>query len=246
MDESIKSKAKEIIMAGSAKTIMGYTKNALLINACFVSSERYATLKSTKGLSTTQNIPAPLRLEQEIDYVYTNEQLVSVYKSSAIDVILKNYLVMSISIIDAMLEEVYELFISHFEFGISEMELSKKVRCAWINDSMINYFMAQDKSNLKKPSDMQTTFEEFFIRYKELRIIRHAIIHSEGVIGQKNMDTLNDYKLSTPNERKHFCLIDSPIIKNGNEVVLTVNSILSIRQYLHRFIIYFLKSIEGA
>ncbi|MDA7085486.1 hypothetical protein PH586_03650 [Pseudomonas sp. SA3-5] len=77
MDEAIKSNAKEILRLGIAKIVKNYTKNALLINACDVSASRYETLRSTDGLSTTQNIPVQLRLDHEIDYQYTNDELVN-------------------------------------------------------------------------------------------------------------------------------------------------------------------------
>ena len=86
MDEALKGKAKEILRLGIAKIVKNYTKNALLINACDVSASRYATLTATDGLSTTQNIPVPLRLDHEIDYQYTNEELVREYKSDVLEV----------------------------------------------------------------------------------------------------------------------------------------------------------------
>jgi len=246
MDEELKDKAKEILKFGIAKIVKNYTKTALLINACYVSADRYATLTSTDRLSTTQNIPMPLRLDTEIDYQYTNEELVNEYKTNVLDVILKNYVVMSISLVDAILEDIYELFLSSFEAGISDTELSKRVRSAWANDNILNYFVSEDKANLKKPDDMNTPFKESFMRYKELRLIRHALVHSDGVINQKNLDALAEYKELTPNERKSFALIDSPMIQNGNKVSLSINMILSIRQYLHRFLIYQFKSVSNA
>lgn len=246
MDADLKVKAKEILQAGVAKIVNNYTKNALLINACYVSASRYETLTDTDGLSTTQNIPVPLRLDQEIDFQYTNEELVNEYRSDVLAVILKNYVVMSISIVDAILEDLYELFLFSIEPGISDSDLSKKVRSAWANDNILNYFMAEDKVNLKKPNDMDTPFEESFMRYKELRLIRHSLVHSDGVISQRNLDTLNEYKDLTPGDRKSFALIDSPMIEDGNKVTLSINIILSIRQYLHRFLIYQLKSVNNA
>lgn len=245
MDEALKDKAKEILKFGIAKIVENYTKNALLINACYVSSSRYETLTDTDGLSTTQNIPILLRLDQEIDCQYTNEELVNEYKTDVLDVILKNYVVMSISIVDAILEDIYELFLSNIEEGISNSELSKRVRSAWANDNIFDYFVAEDKAGLKKPDDMNTPFKESFMRYKELRIIRHSLVHSDGVISQKNLASLNEYKELTPNERKGFALIGNPMIQDGNKVFLSINIILSIRQYLHHFLIYQFKSVSN-
>ena len=245
MDKNLKVKAEEIVMIGASKIVKNYTMNALLINACFVSSGRYETLTSTGLLSTTQNIPIPLRLDPEIDYQYTNKELVEKYKGEVLDVIFKNYIVMSISIVDAILEDLYELFLHNFELGISDSDVNKKVMGAWRNDNILNYFIADDKVNLKKPDDANIPFEESFMRYRELRIIRHALVHSNGIISQKNLDSLNEYMVKTPVERKHFAIIDSPMIEGGNNINLSINTILSIRQYLHRFLMYVCKSLNN-
>ncbi len=246
MNENIKVKAKEVVRNGISDILKNYTENALLINACFVASDRYKTLTNTSGLSTTQNIPAKLRLDQEIDYQYTNKELVNKYSGDVLNVIFKNYLITSISLVDAVLEDLYELFLTSIEQGIPENEIDKKVRSAWANDNIINYFIDKNKAGLKKPDDMSTPFVESLMRYKELRIIRHSLVHSNGVIDQKNMSALSEYRDITPAERKCFSIITSPIIENGNRVALSINTTLSIRQYLHRFLLYILKSLNSA
>lgn len=246
MNETIKIKAKEILRLGIADIIQNYTENALLINACFVSSKRYEALTNTSRLSTTQNIPAKLRLDQEIDYQFTNNELATKYKGDVPEVIFRNYVVISISLVDAILEDLYELFLTNLEQGIPDNEIEKKVRNAWTNDNIINYFIAENKVGLKKPTDMSTPFVESFMRYKELRIIRHSLLHSNGIIGQKNMNTLNEYLDNTPAERKCFAIVASPMIENGNRVTLSINTTLSIRQYLHRFLLYIYKSLNSA
>ena len=92
MNENIKVKAKEVVRNGISDIFKNYTENALLINACFVASGRYKTLTNTSGLSTTQNIPAKLRLDQEIDYQYTNKELVNKYSGDVLNVIFKTFL----------------------------------------------------------------------------------------------------------------------------------------------------------
>ncbi len=201
-------------------------------------------MKVTSGLSTIKNIPIHLRLDFEIDCVFTNEELAEKYLSDVRNAVLKNYVVMSISVVDAILEDLYELFIINIESGISESEIGKKVRGAWVNDNIINYFVTN--SGLKKPDDMVMPYDENFMRYKELRLLRHSLVHSDGLISKKNIDALLKFKELTPKERKKFAIIDSPLIANGNQVTLSINSILSIRQYLHRFLLYQLKSIESA
>ena len=245
MDAQVKRKAIEIIATGTIKIVSNYSDNALLINACFVSSDRYKNLKETTGLSTINGIPNFLRLDHEVDVQYTNEQLAEKYEGGALSVIFNNYVVMSVSIVDGVLEDIYELFIQHFETDLSQVELDKKVRLAWTNDNLINYLLSEDKVNLKKPKDMKTEIEELFMRYKELRIIRHSIVHSDGIISHKNFGILNDYLNKTPDSRKNYALLNSSIVGKEKNVILSINIILSIRQYLDRFLAYFYKSINN-
>lgn len=246
MNDELKIQAEEILKAGIYKILTNYTESALLINACFVSANRYETLKATDGLSTTQNIPPALRLDQEIDFQYTNEELVTEYKSNVVQVILRSYVVMSVSVVDAILEDLYEMFLNAFEEDLSDHNLSKKIRSAWANDNLLNYFVSEEKAGLKTPDDMNTPFEESFMRYKELRIIRHSLVHSDGVVSEKNMETLKEFRMITPPERKALSIIESPLIDEGSHISLTINEILAIRQYLHRFLVYMLKSINNA
>lgn len=246
MDDEVKAKAKGILSLGVTQIVNNYTENALLINACSVSSKRYENITDTTGLSTIQGIPVPLRLDQEIDVQLSNKDLVGKYKGNVLDAIFRNYIVMSISIVDAVLEDMYELFLKSYELDISDSDLEKKVRCSWANDNLIAYFTNENKGRLQKPSGMKTEVSEAFMRYKEFRIIRHTLVHSSGSISEKNINTLRQYKALTPSERKGMALIDSPMISDEFKIILSLNNILSIRQYLDRFLMYLFKSVSSA
>lgn len=246
MDADLKQKAKQIIGFGIAKIVGNYSDNALLINACYVASDRYKTLTGTNGLSTTQGIPDDLRLDQEIDVQYKNEELVERYTDEVLQVILRNYVVVSVSIVDAALEELYELFLKHYEDNISDNDAEKKVRSAWSNDNLISYFEDPDKANLSSPAEFEQGFVESFMRYKELRIVRHTLVHSNGALSERNRQQLLKYQEETPEARKGAALIDSPIIGENGDILLTINIILSIRQYLDRFLTYVYKSLSDA
>ncbi len=246
MDKDLREKSKKIINDGIIKILKNYTKYALLINACFISKNRYETLDVTDGLSTIKNIPSHLRLDREIDFRYTNAELVNEYMTDVLEVVFRNYLVMSISLVDAVLEDLYELFIVSLQAGISESELNKKVREAWVNNNLLNYFVAKNGVNLKKPDDNSVPYEESFMRYKELRLLRHSLVHDDGLVSDRSLATLREFKERTPVERRHDAMIDSPMIQNSKKVTLSINKILSVRQQLHRFLIYQLRAIENA
>jgi hypothetical protein len=246
MNLETKSRVKELLSGGVAKIVKNYTENALLINACFVSSERYQNITATDGLSTIDGIPEPLRLDNEIDVRFSNKDLIRNYEHDSLIVIYKNYVIFSISIVDATLEDIYEFLIRSLESNISEPEIERRVRNAWTNDNLISYFCAEAKGNFKKPEGMQTEILEAFMRYKELRVIRHALVHSDGALSEKNINLLRKLRDSTPDTRKEMAILGSKIINIENTVFLSIDIILSIRQYLDRFLMYLYKSASNA
>jgi hypothetical protein len=90
---------------------------------------------------------------------------------------------------------------------------------------------------------MKTEFKEAFNRYSELRIIRHSILHTNGKISERNFKKLQTFENETPQERKHFAMINSPLFNNDKEITLSINNVLAIRKYLDNFLMYLFKSI---
>ncbi|MVM33597.1 hypothetical protein GO755_26400 [Spirosoma sp. HMF4905] len=243
MTHEQKNEALLILGLGVAKTIENYTENALLTNSCFIAADRYASLTTTNGLSTTLNIPIELRLDNEVDVQFTNEELVSKYTSDVLNIIYRNYLIASISLVDATLEDLYEYFIQMIDPNISDLDLEKHIRNSWTNDNLLNFFIDPGKVNLKKPESMNMGFVEAFIRYYELRIVRHTLLHSSGKLSDKNLSKLQLYLDNTPVERQGFALIKVPIFDAEWKINLTINHVLSIRKYLDRFLMYIFKSV---
>ena len=235
--------AKEIIAVGIAKIVGDYSDNALLINACFLAKERYENKKDTTHLSTTQNIPVQLRLDNEIEVRYSNEDLVERYSKDVQNVVFKNYIVSIVSTVDATLEDVYEHLLKSTNPNYIDTELEKLIRNAWTNDNMLNFLTDPNGLNLTNPKNLNTEFREAFMRYSELRIVRHTILHTEGKLSDKNLQKLQDNLNNTPNDRKHFALANSPLFDNDNKIVLSINHILSLRQYLDRFLMFIFRAI---
>ena len=242
MKKETKDKSIEHIEIGISKTIGIYTDYALILNACDVASKRYETIKETTGLSTTTNIPKELRLDGfEIDIQFTNKELIKEYKTDILNKVFENYLIRSISVVDGILEDLYEILLRN-EDNLDDAEIEKRISNAWRNDNLKNYLINPNGLNLKKPNGMKMDFEETFIRYLELRIIRHSIIHTNGILTEKDFNRLKGYEEKTINERKFMALINTPLINTERKIILSLNSLLAIRQYIHRFLMYFSKS----
>ncbi|GAO43736.1 hypothetical protein [Flavihumibacter petaseus] len=244
MTEQNKQDALSILGNGLAKIVNNYSENALLINSCFVAADRYRTITGTTGLSTTVNIPVELRLDNEIDVQYTNEDLVRKYSLDVQNIVFQNYVIASVSLVDATLEDLYEHFIKVYNPAITEAELEKQIRNAWTNDNLLTFLTNPGSVHLQKPNDKQTEFSEAFMRYSELRILRHSLLHTNGKLSDKNHQKLQDNLANTPNKRKHFAMANSPLFNANREIVLSINHILSIRQYLDRFLMYLYQSIN--
>lgn len=244
MKKETKEKAIEHIGLGIAKIVNNYSEYALLINACDVAARRYADKKDTSHLSTTQNIPFELRLDHEIEVRYSNENLVKAYKGDVLNKVLENYLIASISVVDGILEDLYEIFLRFEESGLTEQEIEKRVNSSWRNDSLLKYLTNPEGLNLKEPNGFKMKYRETFIRYYELRIIRHAIIHTSGILTETDYSRLQGFANETDDERKQIALINSPLINKNKKIELSINRILSIRQYLDRFLMYFYTSVD--
>lgn len=246
MKPESKDLALEHIALGIAKIVNNYSEYAILINACDVAANRYADKigkNETTHLSTTEKIPQMLRLDGEIDVIYSNEDLVDVYRGKVLQKVFENYIIASVSVVDGILEDLYEIFLRHEETGLSEDEIERRVNSSWRNDTLLNYLINPQGLNLQKPNHLNMNYRETFIRYYEFRLLRHAIVHTEGKITDKDYARLQNYEQETPAERKQMSLINTPML-DGRNVVLTLNHILSIRQYLDRFLMYFYNSIR--
>lgn len=241
---SIKESAKQIISDGLLKIIKNYTEIALLINACDISKNRYKKMEQEIALSTTQNIPSELRLDLEFDVKFSKEELVREYENKLIENICENYIISSISITDAILEDLYNLFLKYYDNSLSDTNIENKVRSAWANENMINFLTNEDKVNLKTPSGYETGIIESFYRYSELRIMRHSLVHTSGKISDRNINKLKSYYEQTPDERKSSSLYNSFLYDADNEIILNINNILLIRKYLDNFLMYIYKGID--
>jgi len=76
------------------------------------------------------------------------------------------------------------------------------------------------------------------MRYSELRIIRHTLLHTNKRLSARNLAKLQDNLNQTPNERKHFAMINAPFFDGQHYITLRVPDLLSIRKYAYTFLMY--------
>lgn len=186
MKEKLIKDCKNVLSKYSLKIVELYSNYALLLNACDVARKRYENLEENIKLSTIQNIPKHLKKPLDLEYVFYKEDLAIKYKSDILDVLISNFIGELISVFDACLEEMYEEILK--DQGEDEKDITNKIRNSWRNDNIIDYFINTFK--MKKPQGKLTTPTLAFNLYKELREFRHAIIHNNGVLSEKNKNNL--------------------------------------------------------
>ncbi|MGG1573513.1 hypothetical protein [Fictibacillus sp. NRS-1165] len=216
-----------------SEVISDFTNTAILLNASEVAMKRYRSELKVVGLSTIENIPQELRYPTDIDYRFNREELVEKYKEDIPKKIGNDYLIRSVSTIDAFLEDLYEYLLKKvFNPELSENEIKKKVRSAWSNNNMINFFL--NEFQLTKPPKKRSTPDMAFGAYESWREIRHAYVHNKGKLGQKHITRLQELEPRLP-EESHMS--KSPVI-NGNRIQMNYYSILILRYWAYGFVTY--------
>ena len=213
-----------------------YTKVALLLNSCFLAIDRYSNMEEDIHLSTTVNIPQPLRLSTEIERILLKSDLVDKYSDEAQKLLFKQYIVSSIAIFDSIFEECYEILLRVNEPGLTDSQLINKLRSAWANDQLIAYFI--DKTALQIDTSPTRMIKEAFDRYKELRIIRHAIVHNKSILSDKHKSQLDEIYGAGDEESRSKSLRNSPFYIEG-QVELNMSRFLSVRKFIYDQIMYF-------
>lgn len=222
-----------------------YTDTALAINACNVTAQHYADRTDDVLLSTTKNIPEEYRLQpNEFDSSYSREELPAKYHNDVVRRICEDFVIRLISTLDGIFEDILESVTPLVEPGITDDEVSKRVRSAWQQDkknghvNLLNYLVC--KAGLKSPAGKQSTIEMVFHRYYEMREIRHAIVHTSGTLSKKHIDRLKELSECLPPSLREGSLAGADFLKTG-EVKLNVEVILVLRHWAYTTVFGYLR-----
>ena len=218
-----------------------YTNVALLINAVHIARDRYVNLEDDIHLSTTANIPEPLRLQPEYELHLEKPDLVDRYTNEVQANIFKQYVTNSVSIIDGIFEDVYEVLLREYEAELNETQITNRIRSAWSQNQLINYFL--EKSELQNSANPELRLKESFDRYLEYRIIRHSLVHNKGVLSAKHIRQLDELYENCDELSQERSMRNSPFYEAG-QVDLDINIILGIRKFLYSLMSYFIRALE--
>lgn len=245
MTPKVKDIAIRCLNEGTQKIVSMYTNTALLMNACDVAAKGYDVRTDNFQLSTTQNIPVFLRLPEgiEIEVVFHRDDLPGAYRDQALQRLAEDFMIRMVSVMDDILEDIYENTLPIVFPGLSEADIGKKVRSSWQQDQngqvQLFNFLVND-AGLKSPTGPRSTLDMVFDRYYEMREIRHALVHSAGVLSDKNKNRLNILAERLPIDIRGGSLASQPFLADG-VVKLTGPVILMLRHWAYTTIIVYLQ-----
>ena len=243
MSPEIADAAHRCLAEGGRALIGMYTDTALLLNSCDVAARAYATRTDEFQLSTTQNIPTPMRLPVELDIAFHRTQLPDRYTGPVLQRIAEDFAIRMISVIDGTLEDVYESTLQLIDPTLSEAEVSKRVRSAWQTEAnghvkLLNY-LTQD-AGLVSPVGKQSTVQMVFDRYYEMREIRHALVHTAGILSAKHLERLRGFSERLPADMRHGSLASAEFLAEGR-VIMTVQTMLTLRHWAYTTVFGYLR-----
>lgn len=242
MTNKLKEKIQKELLNTSLNLLKDYTNTALLINSISVARERYTNADEKIILSTTSNIPKNHRLELDLDIQFNKTELIEKYSKETIEIVIKSYVVNSVSLVDFALEAIYGYMLEEQELELSDTEVLKKIRSSWSNDNLINYFIST--TGIQDDNDGKCRLLQAFQNYKEYRIIRHSLVHSNGKLEDKHIDQIDIMYNNSDESRKQKSIKNSPMY-NDREIILDMNTLLGSRKFLWLFVQYFYNAIKN-
>ncbi|WNM60586.1 hypothetical protein [Candidatus Nitrospira neomarina] len=248
MTPEVQNAAIGCLEEGTQKIINLYTYTALLLNACDVAAKGYEARKDNFQLSTTMYIPDSLRLpvevERKVEVVFHRNDLPGAYRGEAPKKLAEDFIIRMVAVMDDVLEDIYEKTLPLVFPDLSEADITKKVRASWCQDKNehvnIFNFLVND-AGLKSPKGRRSTLDMVFDRYYEMREIRHAIVHSAGILSEKSKVRLNSLAERLPKDLRTGSLALKPFLADG-VVKLTGLEILMLRHWAYTTIMDYLKN----
>jgi hypothetical protein len=236
--------SEDALQATSLELIKLYTRFAITLNSFDVSAKSYEARTDLFSLSTTQNIAPHLRLPMEIDVVLNKVQLVERYRGECIEGACQDFVVRLVSVIDAGLEDIYDLAIGYCEPALTEKRRQSRIRGAWGTDDQGRTEIATyliDVAGLQSPPNRRSTVDMVFDRYCEIREVRNALVHNGAQVADKHRHRLAELQARLPEDLRNGSLATAPFLA-GNAVQLRLEEVLAIRHWAYTAILGFLRA----
>ncbi|MGJ1262158.1 hypothetical protein [Sphingobacterium spiritivorum] len=223
MQERIKS----LFVERTATIIEMATQYALLSNAVSLAQERYTDMKEDIILSTLGGIPREFRSKFEIDVQFKKEDLIEKYQNELVFLNFKNFFTTTVAEIDYLFEDLYRILLE--ESGIEEGEIEKAIRNLWTNNNVYNYLINYKGFDLEN----NTNFKKLFFHYLQIRIVRHALVHSNGNLNVKQTTLIQQFNEQIGGANFNFLKTK---IFSDNAIVIDFDNACNLRRYCIDFV----------
>ena len=243
MTPQIASVAKSSLARGAHVLIEMYTNTALLLNACDVAANSYERRTDHFKLSTTLGIPPDVRLPVEVDVCFFSNELPEQYRDPVLRRIAEDFVIRMVSVLDGVFEDIFEETLKLHEPALSDPEIAGRVRSVWQSEAnghvnLLNFLINQ--LGLRSPVGKVSSVQMVFERYYEIREIRHALVHSSGILSPKHVQRLRSLSERLPPELRHGSLATSDFIATGR-VLLTAHELLKLRHWAYTTVLGYLQ-----
>jgi hypothetical protein len=217
-----------------------YDKTALLLNACEICYDFYSIREENIGLLTAGNIPPEYRLPLEMLTPYDKKKLMEQYAKELPIKIVKDYLITTISTLDGLIEDIYEVVLMNQERDKTEEQIKKMVR--WGEGFLPNDLLDRLPKLKEHKNPKGYTLRNFFDVYEILRQLRHALIHTKGELKRKHLRKIAQLEENIPESAR---ISNTEIIKD-NKVNLMPATAYILRFWVYNFVSFLIVAMREA
>ncbi|SEM13531.1 hypothetical protein SAMN04487786_1117 [Paenisporosarcina quisquiliarum] len=206
-----------------------FNNYSLLINASEISKKHYEKAPKNTQVNPMGNIPAEYRAKIEMTKTYRGPQLVKLYENQTKVSATEDYFIRGVSICDALLEDIYEIFLLNKDPLITDKKLDKQIQFSEDNLPMDLLSYTPDYTNHKGLEEVN--LKDYFLQYNLYRQLRHAMIHNKGKLKQRHLKRINNIltEIETRTGKK-YDINHFPFIKN-NKVIADMELMVVFRKF---------------
>lgn len=244
MNDLMKKAAIDRLVNAQIQTLQLYSDIAILFNACDIAVKRYETKEDFVSLSTILNMPTEFWIETEVDIRFSRDELLDKYRTDLIEMLCVDYLIRAVTLLDACFEDLYEELLPLYNSEHTEKTIDKLVRNAWTNDNLRNFFV--NDLQLKTPTGKISSFSMILDRYEELREIRHAVVHNNGILSEKHLRKLTRISENLPESIRESSSFARAYFIDSGKVKLDIFVVYLLRKWLSEMTSFLVSIFEAS
>ncbi|WP_117170483.1 hypothetical protein [Paraliobacillus sediminis] len=221
-----------LIIDAEFKNLKNFNKYSLLVKANDISKEHYKTKTDDFIIDPAGNIPEQFRLPVEIvSSDLRRDRIVNMFEGELKNVVVEDYFIRTISILDILLEEIYSAILR--DQGKEERKISEEV--GFSPKKLPHVLLAEIPKFKTFTNSKGFGVVDYFYIYEIYRQYRHAIIHSNGTLNERHLKKIkNTCTTLTSHTGQEFKYEDLMFIKD-NKIELTLEGMAILRHWVITF-----------